>query len=121
MTRTILTLALVSAAAIAGCKKQDHTIVAGPGADDNVVINTDMKLPPSIVASHQYRCKDNSLLSIDWLSDGTSNSARVTPKDGTGINLTQAEAEGPYSGEGAELTGAPKATSVTFKGQSCKR
>ena len=122
MTRTGFTFALVAAAALAGCNKEDHTIVAGPGADEeNVVANADVKLPPAIVASGKYRCKDNSILSIDWLSDGTLNSARVTPPGGTAVTLAQAEAGGPYSGEGASLTGDAKAASVTFNGQSCKR
>ena len=83
--------------------------------------NADVKLPPAIVGSHKYRCKDNSLLSIDWMSDGTQNSARVTPAGGETVTLTQTEADGPYSAEGASLTGGPQATSVTYKGQSCKR
>lgn len=140
MTRTRFLSALVAAAALAGCNQEDHTIVAGPGADEeNVVVNTDIKLPPAIVASHKYRCKDNSVISVDWLSDGTENSARVTPQGGSAVTLTQASAaaaagaeagnqasaatapDGSYSAEGAKLTGDPKAASVTYNGQSCKR
>ena len=33
--------------------------------------NVGVVLPPSIQASKAYRCKDNSLVYIDWLSDGT--------------------------------------------------
>ena len=124
MTRTTTLLTLVVAAALAGCDNSDHTIVAGGPPDDPTANaaeqNAPVALPPSIVGSHQYRCKDNSLVSIDWLSDGTKNSARVTA-GGAGKTLVQAEAAGPYSGEGATLTGDPKATSVTYNGQSCKR
>ena len=80
--------------------------------------NADIKLPPAIVGSHQYRCKDNSVVAIDWLSDGTANSARVTPKGGATVALAQVEAGGPYTAEGASLTGDPKAPSVTYKGQA---
>ena len=118
MTRT-LTLLAFAAAALAGCNNEDHTIVQG-GAEENTVVNTDIKLPPAIVASHKYRCKDNSLIQIDWLSDGTANSARVTAGGAT-TNLAQAEAGGAYTAEGASLTGDPQAQSVTYKGQSCKR
>ncbi len=123
MNRTLTLIALVSAAALAGCNGEDQTIVAG-GPDDpmaNVSNNADVKLPPAIVASHKYRCKDNAVVSIDWLSDGTQNSARVTPEGGTAVTLTQAEANGPYAGEGGSLTGDPQAQNVTFGGQSCKR
>lgn len=120
MTRT-LPLFLAASAALAGCT-EDHTIVAGPGADEeNVVINSDIKLPPAIVSSHKYRCKDNSVVAIDWLSDGTANSARVTPDGGTTVTLAQAAAGGDYTADGATLSGNPQAPTVTFRGQSCKR
>ena len=114
-------IAIAAVAALAGCnnKNQDETDAANEAA--NSAANANVKLPPAIVATHKYRCKDNSLLSIDWLSDGTSNSARVTPEGGAPVTLAQAEAAGPYAAEGASLTGDPQAQSVTYKGQSCKR
>jgi hypothetical protein len=122
MKRTLL-LTLVVAAALAGCKEQDHTIESGPAdpMGDALANAAPVELPPAIVASHKYRCKDNSLVAIDWLSDGKTNSARATPDGGTAVSLAQAEAAGPYTAEGTELTGDPQAQSVTFKGQSCKR
>ena len=121
MTRTLTLIAAAAAAALAGCDQQDHTIESGPADPMANLSNADVKLPPAIVANHKYRCKDNSLLSIDWLSDGTANSARVTPDGGTAVTLAQAQAGGPYAAEGANLTGDPQAHSITFKGQSCKR
>jgi hypothetical protein len=122
MTRTLNLIVLAAAAALAGCNSEDHTIVSDPtGGPSNVAANADVKLPPAIVGSHKYRCKDNSLISIDWLSDGTANSARVTAGDTT-VTVAQAEAGGPYTAaDGASLTGDPQATNVTYKGQSCKR
>ena len=123
MTRNLILIAITAAAALAGCDKQDHTIQAGGPEDPmaNVAAPADLKLPPSIVASHKYRCKDNSVAQIDWLSDGTANSARVTPQGGAAVTLAQAEANGPYTAEGKSLTGTPDAQSVTYGGQSCKR
>ena len=121
MNRTTIACVLAAAAALAACT-EDHTINAGgPEEGNTTTANANVKLPPAIVASHKYRCKDNSLLSIDWLSDGTANSARVTPEGGAAVDLAQAEADGPYSAEGATLTGDPQAQSITYKGQSCKR
>lgn len=116
-------LVLVAATAIAGCDQSDHTIT-GQGPYDpqaNAAATANIVLPPSIVASHRYRCKDNSLIAIDWLSDGKANSARVTPEGQAGVNLAQAEAGGPYTAEGASLTGDPQAQSVAFNGQTCNR
>lgn len=125
MTRTLPFLAF-AAAALAGCDSSPETIGGGPPVDPrdanqlaNAVAN--VQLPPAIVASRKYRCGDNSIISIDWLSDGTSNSARVTAEGGTAVNVAQAEAGAEYTAEGATLTGDPQATSVTFNGKTCKR
>ena len=113
MTRTLTIISLVAAAALAGCNKEDHTIVAGPGADEPEA-NTaaaNVVLPPAISASKQYRCKDNSLVAIDWLSDGTARIKSDTP--GAGETVNPADAGSPVKGD-------PKAASITYKGQSCK-
>ncbi len=110
MTRPFTILALVAAAALAGCNNEDHTIVAGPGADDEPMNNVGVVLPPSIQASKAYRCKDNSLIYIDWYSDG---SARV--------KKSRDEVGAPSIAAGSpELTGDAKAVSITYNGKSCK-
>ena len=125
MTRTYI-LPLLAAASLVACDYQGETIVAGPGgieqpSDANASAGAEVKLPPAIVASHKYRCKDNSVVSIDWLSDGTTNSARVTPQGGSATTLAQAEAGGAYTAEGATLNGDGQAQTVTYNGQACKR
>ncbi len=110
MTRPFTILAIVAAAALAGCNNEDHTIVAGPGADDQPMNNVGVTLPPSIQASKAYRCKDNSLIYVDWLSDGTARVKKDRNEVGTTVAL----------GEGAPLTGDAKAASITYSGQSCK-
>ena len=118
MKQHLLTIALV--AALAGC---DTSSEDPAEAEANQLANAvaNVQLPPAIVASHKYRCGDNSVLAIDWLSDGTVNSARVTPDGAAAVNVAQAEAEGDYTAEGTTLAGDPQATSVTFNGKSCKR
>ena len=103
-------LALVAAAALAGCNNEDHNIVAGPDLDDAPVNKEGVVLPPSIQASKAYRCKDNSLIYIDWLADG---SARV--------KKSREEVGGtPVPAGDASLKGDAKAASITYNGQSCK-
>ena len=124
MLKTPLTILLVAAAALAGCDQSDHNLVAeGPYDPQANLTNNSVPIvmPPSIVASHTYRCKDNSVVAIDWMSDGKANTARATPKDGTAVSLTQAEAGGAYSGEGTSLTGDPQTKELTFNGKSCTR
>ena len=113
MTRTLTLFALAAAAALAGCNNEDHTIVADPAGPDPMAnaLNADVVLPPAIAASKSYRCKDNSVVYIDWLSDGT---ARVKKdRNEVGAIVTP-------GAEGSPLTGDPKAASVTLNGQSCK-
>jgi hypothetical protein len=109
MTRPLIIIAIAAAAALAGCNKEDHNIVAGPDVGDEPMNNVGVVLPPSIQASKAYRCKDNSLVYIDWLSDGTARVKNKREEVGTTI------AAGDTS-----LTGDAKAASITYKGQSCK-
>ena len=109
MTRPLTILALVAAAALAGCDNSDHTIVAGPNVDDEPMNNVGVVLPPSIQASKAYRCKDNSLVYIDWLSDGSARVKKTREEVGTSVPAGD-----------ASLTGDAKATSITYNGQSCK-
>jgi len=111
MTRTQLLLALAATAALAGCgNNDDHTIVAGPDGDvanQSPAANAPVALPPSIAASKSYRCKDNGLIYIDWMSDGTARVKKTREEVGTPVT------------PGAELKGDANAKSISYNGQSC--
>jgi len=109
MTRPFTIFALVAAAALAGCNNEDHNIVAGPDLDDTPVNKVGVVLPPSIQASKAYRCKDNSLIYVDWLSDGTARVKKTREEVGTTLPAGD-----------KSLTGDAKAASITYNGQSCK-
>ena len=110
MTRTFTLLGLAAAAALAGCNNQDQTAAGSDGDETNAAANAPIELPPAIVASKTYRCKDNSLVYIDWLSDGTAR-----------VKKTQTEVGTPVTpGDAGPLKGDPQAASVTYNGQSCK-
>ena len=104
---------LVAAAALAGCNSEDHTIVSDPAGPDpmaNAVANaSSVQLPPSIQASKAYRCKDNSLIYVDWLSDGSARVKKTREEVGTTLPAGD-----------TSLTGDAKAASITYTGQSCK-
>jgi hypothetical protein len=127
MTRTPLLLTLAAAAALAGCgNNNDHTIIAGPDGDvgnASPQANGPVTLPPSIEASKIYRCKDNSVVYIDWLSDKKTANFR-SEQNAEPITLTAPEAGKPMVADGYSLTGSASANSVTLarpgKGsQSC--
>lgn len=112
MTRTPMLIMLVAAAALAGCNKENHNIVAGgPDTDDNLAAeaNTPVALPPSISSSKSYRCDDNSLVYIDWMSDGSAH-----------VKMKPSDAPTTIAAGSPDLKGDAKAATVTYKGQSCK-
>jgi hypothetical protein len=125
MTRTVL-LTLAAAAALAGCNKEDHTIVAGPDTGDyNATANADVQLPPAIVATKLYRCADNSVVTVDYLSDGKSANVHAG-KGAPTVQVVAPEAgqpmtaEGGYSVDGSASSGTAKVAVPGHPAQSCK-
>jgi hypothetical protein len=125
MNRTPFALALVAAAALAGCNQEDHNIVAGGPADPvGNQANADVVLPPAIAHSKIYRCKDNSVVYIDWLADKKSANLR-TEQNAPPTQLTAPEEGKPMVAEGYSLTGTGEGSTVTLSrpgtgSQSCK-
>lgn len=125
MTRNPLLFALVAAAALAGCNKQDHTIVAGP-PEDNETNKTaaNVVLPPAIVSTKTYRCADNSVVIVDYLQGGTS--ANVHGKGAAMQVVTAAEAGKPMTADGGySVDGTPGGSTAKIgvpghPSQSCK-
>lgn len=128
MTRTLTIITIAAAAALAGCNKEEHNIVAGELDDPmaNELANAaPVELPPSIQASKSYRCKDNSIVYVDWLSDGASANLRAD-KNGAPVQVRAAEAGKPMTADGGySVSGTQAGSTVTVsrpgKGsQSCK-
>jgi hypothetical protein len=128
MTRTPLLITLAAAAALAGCNKESHTIVAGgPPGDNlaNVDANGPVALPPSIIASKIYRCADNAVVYVDYLSDGKTANVR-TEKGGAPTQVVAPEAGKPmtgpagYSVEGSATASSAKIAVPGHPAQSCK-
>jgi hypothetical protein len=128
MTRAPLLITLAAAAALAGCKQESHTIVSGPdaGNDTNVAeSNVPIAMPPSITASKIYRCADNKVVYVDWLSDNKSANIR-TERTGSLTQVNAAEAGKPMTAAGGyELSGSPDASEAKIAvpghpAQSCK-
>jgi len=118
MTRKTL-LALVAAAALAGCNSNDHTITAGPDNGDNganSAANAQVTLPPAIAATKLYRCSgDNSVVQVDWLSDNKTANVRLG-ENGAATQVTAPEAGKPMAAaDGLTLTGAASGSSISLK------
>jgi len=79
-------------------------------------------LPPALQASKTYRCKDNSLVYIDFFTDNMSANLR-TDKAAPPTKLTAPEAGKPYEGGGYTVSGNGDQVDITQPGkgsQSCK-
>lgn len=125
MTRAPLIMMLAATAALAGCNKENHTIVSGPtdSGESNSAKNATVQLPPSILATKLYRCADNSVVTVDYLSD--NKSANVHVGQGAATQVTAAEpgkpmsAAGGYSVEGGPTSSSAKIAVPGHPAQSC--
>jgi hypothetical protein len=124
--KNLLLLAIASAA-LMSCQKEtiDPGAKKAEVAAANAANARKVVLPPSITASKAYRCKDNSLVYIDWLSDKMTANFRPE-KTGTPVQLKSAVAGEAMTAEGYSLTGDAAAPTITLtrpgKGaQSCKK
>ncbi|HEU4499378.1 MAG TPA: hypothetical protein VFR60_08580 [Sphingomicrobium sp.] len=101
----IPTLIAVGLLALAACKPE--TITGGEQPDpmkEELAKAAPVELPPAIAASKTYRCKDNSLVQIDWLAD--SKGAYV---HGDGQVQTHVKPAEPVEGQ-------PASTDLTAEG-----
>ncbi|KKW91102.1 MULTISPECIES: hypothetical protein [Sphingobium] len=116
-------LPLISVAALSllsACNKNDEPEVVGGPADpmaEKLANAAPVELPPMVKESHQYRCKDNSLIFVDFMSDDKTVQLR-TEKNGAPTKLTAAEAGKPYEAEGYKVEGSGKQITATLPGKS---
>ena len=102
MNRTTLLVAMIAAAALAGCNKQNNANVAG-GPDDPAAeasVNAPVVLPPSIQSSKTYRCKDNSVVYVNFMTDNVSANVRDVEEEPPTVTLKAAAPGEPFVGEG---------------------
>ena len=116
MTRKAL-LMLAAAAALAGCNKESHTIVAGPPDYDdqsNVAANANVQLPPSILATKTYRCADNAVITVNYMSDNKSANV-IAEKGAAPVHVTTEDPTKPMTAEGGySVQGSPTGGSATI-------
>ena len=109
---------------LGACNREPDVINAGPADPQKEALENakPVELPPSISASRTYRCKDNSLIYVDFLSDNKTVYYRTT-KDGPVTKLSAAEPGKPFTAEGHSITGTGSTIQVTAPGkgsQTCK-
>lgn len=125
MKPLIISLSAAAAFTLSACGQSQPEVVDNK-APDSVAAQAaqaaPVALPPAVKDSRSYRCKDNSIIYVDYLSDDKSANLR-TDKAAAPTVLT-AEAPGkPYKAGEYELVSSGTSVSATIPGkgtQDCK-
>jgi hypothetical protein len=122
---SLKTAPLALLALLAACSNEPENITAdGPPDPDaaEVAAAPKVELPPMLAGSRTYRCKDNSLVYIDFFSNNTA--IYKTDKAATGgTTLTATEPGKPYTAEGYSVSGNTADIQLTAPGKgstTCK-
>ncbi len=101
-------------AALAACDNSNQAELTGPDDANTAEANTAaIVLPPSIASSMTYRCSgDNSVLYIDWYSDGSARVKSTQTDVGTPVPA-------PVEGTESPLRGSAETPSITYAGKTC--
>lgn len=123
-----LILPLSAAAALmtlSACGQSQPEVVDNKAPDPvaaQVAQAAPVTLPPAVKDSRSYRCKDNSIIYVDYLSDDKSANLRMDK--GSVPTVLTAEAPGkPYKSGEYELVGNGASVTATLPGkgtQDCK-
>ncbi len=123
---SILPVAAASALlALAACNTEPETVTGGGPQDDmaaELANAAPVELPPSMKESKTYRCKDNTLVYVDFLSDDKTANIRLE-KTASPTQVKAEEAGKPMVAEGYSLEGTGSTVTITLPGkgsQSCK-
>lgn len=120
--RLFLAAPVAALLSLAACSNEPEVVDANPpDPQAEALANAaPVELPPAILASRTYRCRDNSLLYATFY---TNNTVRVSAEQGTGgTTLTATAAGEPYVAEGYSLSANADEVSYTAPGagtQSC--
>lgn len=129
MTKTFHIIAVASATflSLSGCQQKEPDVIGGV-QPDAVAIEAANKapvtLPPAILSTKTYRCKDKSAVQVNFLADNLT--ANVRPADQTTAaptTLTAPAAGEPFVAEGYSLSSNSDTMTYAAPGrpsQQCK-
>lgn len=110
--------------ALAACHNKTEVVdTTAPDPNAEAIKNAaPVKLPPPIEASVTFRCKDNSLVYVDFFGGHEQINLRMK-QDGEPMHLTAEAAGKPYKGNGYTVDGTPEKITLNQPGKpelSCK-
>lgn len=120
MTNRFLPLAAAAAFALSACGQQapEELDTRAPDPLASQLANrAPVELPPAVKASVTFRCKDNSLVYVDFFEG--DKLANFRAKQGDAPVRVSAETAGePMTGEGYTVSGTPSRIELTQPGKS---
>ena len=124
MSSLLVAASVAALLPLAACNSEPETINTGPADPQaaDLAKAAPVELPPSIVASRTYRCKDNSLIYVDFFSNQTKANFR-TSKGGEPTVLTAPAAGEPFTNGSITVTGSGTQITAAQPGkgsQTCK-
>ncbi|MPT47661.1 MAG: hypothetical protein E2598_04465 [Sphingobium sp.] len=126
MKLNLTLIALPALFALAACGSNEPEVLGSTQGDpmsDELNNAGAVELPPMVKHSATYRCKDSSLVYVDFMSDDKTAMVR-TEKTGTPTTLTSAEAGKPFVAEGGySVSGTGDQVTIELPGKgslSCK-
>lgn len=124
MINRLLPAAAVALLALSACHPKTETVTAtAPDPQAEALANrAPVELPPAITATKIFRCKDQSLATVNFFAGDKQVTVKVG--DATTPVLLKAEKAGdPYKADGYTMTGTPAGITLTSPGkpeQACK-
>ena len=121
---TLLPIAALGAMlALAACNPETVTSGHGPQDDQKAELANaaPVELPPSVKTSKKYRCGNDLIVTVDFMSDDLS--AMVTPEKGSPTPLKAAAKGQAFTAEGYAVSGSGASVTITLPGKgslSCK-
>lgn len=122
----LLPLAATAALALTGCNQKQEAANQAAAANEAQAVadaNVAADMPPPIKSQKTYRCKDASLVYVDFLEGDTQANLHVGEKSASAVALKADAAGKPFTSEGYTLTGTGATITLAQPGkasQSCK-
>lgn len=123
MKRFVTLAPFALAIALAGCNSSSEPEVLDTNPDPMAnMLNTaaPIEMPPPVKSSEIYRCKDNSIVYVDFLADDKSANIR-TERDGLPTLVKAEEAGQPMTAEGYSLSGSGDEVQIAVEGGAAQR
>ena len=122
ITKFLAAASVAASLLLSACTNEPEVVDTNPDPmKDELAKAQPVEAPPMIQASRTYRCKDNSLVYVDFYTNNTAQYR--TEKGGQATILTAATAGQPYTAEGYLVSANAAQIQLTAPGKgslSCK-